>query len=36
MHGDTFFHQPVMVAEVIQHMNLQQDKGFYCDCTVGG
>jgi len=30
------FHQPALLAEVIQHMNLQQDKGFYCDCTVGG
>lgn len=30
------FHQSVMLAEVIQHMNLRRDGGFYCDCTVGG
>lgn len=30
------FHQSVMLAEVIQHMNLRRDRGFYCDCTVGG
>jgi len=23
-------------APVIQHMNLRRDRGFYCDCTVGG
>ncbi len=30
------FHQPVLLAEVVQHMNLQKGEGFYCDCTVGG
>ncbi len=30
------FHQPVLLAETLQHMNLQQERGFYCDCTVGG
>ncbi len=31
-----FFHRPVLVAEVLKHMNLQRDEGLYCDCTVGG
>jgi len=30
------FHYPVLLAEVMQLMRLQQDRGFYCDCTVGG
>ncbi len=30
------FHHPVLLAEVMQLMRLQQDRGFYCDCTVGG
>ncbi|OPX18465.1 16S rRNA (cytosine(1402)-N(4))-methyltransferase [candidate division WOR-3 bacterium 4484_100] len=29
------FHQPVLVAEVIEWMNLRP-SGVYCDCTVGG
>lgn len=29
------FHQPVLLSEVIQWMNLKDD-GIYCDCTVGG
>jgi len=29
------FHQPVLVAEVIEFMNLCEG-GVYCDCTVGG
>jgi 16S rRNA (cytosine1402-N4)-methyltransferase len=29
------FHQPVMLAEVVDWMNLKDD-GLYCDCTVGG
>lgn len=31
-----FFHQPVLLAEVLKQMNLQRDEGLYCDCTVGG
>lgn len=30
------FHQPVLLAEVLQHMNLKLERGVYCDCTVGG
>ncbi len=29
------FHQPVLLKEVIEWMNLTED-GIYCDCTVGG
>jgi 16S rRNA (cytosine1402-N4)-methyltransferase len=30
------FHQPVLLAEVIQWINPREDDGIYCDCTVGG
>ena len=30
------FHQPVLLREVIQWLNLRKDGGIYCDCTVGG
>jgi 16S rRNA (cytosine1402-N4)-methyltransferase len=29
------FHQPVLVNEIVQMMNIRED-GLYCDCTVGG
>ena len=29
------FHEPVLVPEILQWMNLKE-KGMYCDCTVGG
>lgn len=30
------FHRPVLLDAVIQWINLRQDNGIYCDCTVGG
>ena len=29
------FHQPVLVKEIVEMMNIRED-GLYCDCTVGG
>lgn len=30
------FHQPVLLVEVLRFMNLEKDRGYFCDCTVGG
>ncbi len=30
------FHQPVLLTEVAEIMNLARDRGCYCDCTAGG
>ena len=30
------FHQPVLLDEVLRFMNLEKDRGYFCDCTVGG
>lgn len=30
------FHQPVLLVEVLRYMNIKRDRGYFCDCTVGG
>jgi 16S rRNA (cytosine1402-N4)-methyltransferase len=30
------FHEPVLVHEVLEYMNIKENNGVYCDCTVGG
>ena len=30
------FHKPVLLVEVLRFMNLEKDRGYFCDCTVGG
>ena len=31
-----FFHQPVLSIEILRFMNVEKDRGYFCDCTVGG
>ena len=31
-----FFHQPVLSVEILRFMNVEKDRGCFCDCTVGG
>lgn len=30
------FHQPVLLVEVLDYMNVARDQGYFCDCTTGG
>jgi 16S rRNA (cytosine1402-N4)-methyltransferase len=30
------FHDPVLVSEVLHYINIADDDGYFCDCTVGG
>jgi len=30
------FHQPVLLVEVLNYMNVARDTGYFCDCTTGG